>query len=281
MKRLIILVVAIAAAFFTGCQAPTNPQDKAAMAVSAGYAHTMFLKYDGTLWAMGLNIYGQLGIGDTISLVRAPVQVMSGVSAVSAGFYHTMILKSDGTLWAAGLNPNGLLGTGDTATYIRSPVQVINGSGVSAVSAGAMYTMFIKSDHTLWAVGDNNYGQLGDNTRTFKSAPVFIRSGVSAVSAGQQHTMIIANDTLYGSGYNYYGQLGQGDTLNDSTFTKVYGTNGTGVSAVAVGSYHTMFIRNNGSLWAAGRNRYGEHGTGDTATRVKYPASVMTEVSAV
>lgn len=281
MKRLIILGAAIAVAFFSGCQAPTNPQDKAVMAVSAGFAHTMFLKYDGTLWAMGFNIYGQLGIGDTISRVWAPVQVMSGVSAVSAGYYHTMILKSDGTLWATGYNQNGLLGTGDTATFVRSPIQVFGGNNVSAVSAGAMYTMFIKSNHELWAVGDNNYGQLGDGTRTFKSAPVFIRSGVSAVSAGPQHTMIIANDTLYGSGYNYYGQLGQGDTLNDSTFTKVYGTNGTGVSAVAVGTYHTMFIRNNGSLWAVGRNRYGEHGTGDTAMRVRYPASVMTEVSGV
>jgi alpha-tubulin suppressor-like RCC1 family protein len=281
MKRLIILGAVIIAALFAGCESPTNPRDEAVSAVTAGYAHTMFLKSDGTLWGMGLNVYGQLGIGDTISRVWTPVMVISGVSVVSAGYYHTMILKSDGTLWATGYNPNGMLGVGDTATFVRSPIQVIGGSGVSAVSAGAMYTMFIKGDHTLWAVGDNYYGQLGDGTRTLKSAPVFIRSGVSAVSAGQMHTMIIANDTLYGSGYNYYGQLGQGDTLNDSTFTKVYGTNGTGVSAVAVGTYHTMFIRNNGSLWAAGRNRYGEHGTGDTATRVRYPASVMTEVSAV
>ena len=37
----------------------------ASSAVSAGGAHTLATKPDGSLWAWGYNAYGQLGLGDT------------------------------------------------------------------------------------------------------------------------------------------------------------------------------------------------------------------------
>ena len=91
-------------------------------AVSAGYYHTMFLKSDSTLWAVGINEFGQLGDGTTESR-STPVQVASGVTAVSAGGGHTMFLKSDSTLWAVGGNEFGQLGDGTTESR-STPVQV-------------------------------------------------------------------------------------------------------------------------------------------------------------
>ena len=57
-------------------------------AVAAGDAHSLFLETDGTLWASGYNIYGQLGNGTTPDC-STPVQVMSEVKAVAADDHHS------------------------------------------------------------------------------------------------------------------------------------------------------------------------------------------------
>ena len=67
-------------------------------AVSAGGWHSLAVKSDGSLWAWGWNIYGQLGDGTTADK-SSPVKIMDGVKAVSTGYYNSVALKSDGSLW--------------------------------------------------------------------------------------------------------------------------------------------------------------------------------------
>jgi hypothetical protein len=62
--------------------------------VAAGYYHTLFVKTNGTLWAMGYNEHAELGDGTTTNR-NTPVQVAAGVYWVSAGGYHSM--------WVGGL----------------------------------------------------------------------------------------------------------------------------------------------------------------------------------
>ena len=97
---------------------------KAWTAVSTGYAHTMALKSDGSLWAWGNNSSGQLGLGDTTER-DTPTQVEPGSSwkAVSAGYDFTLAIKSDGSLWAWGDNSDGQLGLGNT-TETNTPTEV-------------------------------------------------------------------------------------------------------------------------------------------------------------
>jgi alpha-tubulin suppressor-like RCC1 family protein len=99
--------------------------DKDWAAVSAGRYCTLAIKSDGSLWAWGYNYYGQLGIGNTTTKQRTPVQV--GIdkdwAAVSTGQYSTLAIKSDGSLWAWGDNRTGQLGLGDT-TDRNTPAQV-------------------------------------------------------------------------------------------------------------------------------------------------------------
>ena len=70
----------------------------------------------------------------------------------------------------------------------------------------------MKSDGSLWAMGDNTYGQLGDGTTTHRSTPVQVEtSGVTSVTAGGNHSLFIKSDgSLWAMGSNYYGQLGDG-----------------------------------------------------------------------
>src|SRR6266542_3440000 len=71
--------------------------------VAAGWAHTVAVKTDGTLWAWGSNLYGQLGDGTTTDRY-SPVQIGSGFASVAAGWDFTVAVKADGTLWAWGVN---------------------------------------------------------------------------------------------------------------------------------------------------------------------------------
>ena len=89
----------------------------------------MFVKNDGSLWAMGRNAYGQLG-DDTTSDRHSPVQVLSsGVADVSAGDSHTLIRMADGSLRAMGYDVDGALGTG-RAFMRTSYIQVASGLAV-------------------------------------------------------------------------------------------------------------------------------------------------------
>ena len=72
-------------------------------AVSAGLDHVLALKSDGTVWAWGDNLYGELG-NQNMAFSSTPVQVsgIAGVTAVAAGSYYSLALKSDGTVWTSG-----------------------------------------------------------------------------------------------------------------------------------------------------------------------------------
>ena len=71
-------------------------------AIAAGGCHSLFLKSDGSLWAMGYNAYGQLGDGTYNNTNRPEQIVASNVTAIAAGDCHSLFLKSDGSLWAMG-----------------------------------------------------------------------------------------------------------------------------------------------------------------------------------
>jgi len=91
--------------------------------VAGGYYNVLAIKTDGTLWAWGRNVNGQLGLGDT-SNRSSPVQV--GVLtnwAEAAGGFHSIVVKTDGTIWGWGLNSNGQLGLNNITSY-SSPKQI-------------------------------------------------------------------------------------------------------------------------------------------------------------
>lgn len=92
--------------------------------MTCGAHHTLVIKTDGSIWAMGLNNFGQLGDG-TIFDRSTPVKVagIAAATSVSAGYYHSVIAGTDGKIWAFGYNGYGQLGTGTTQNAL-TPVQI-------------------------------------------------------------------------------------------------------------------------------------------------------------
>jgi alpha-tubulin suppressor-like RCC1 family protein len=137
------------------------------VAIAAGLGHSLFLKSDGSLWGMGKNGNGQLGDGSDNN-TNLPEEIISNnVTAIAAGFDHSLFLKSDGSLWAMGGDDFGQLGDGTFATNppfgTNQPEQIVAGN-VTAISADYAFSLFLKGDGSLWAMGYNSYGQLGDGT---------------------------------------------------------------------------------------------------------------------
>ena len=208
-----------------------------AMELSVSGGHMLILDSDGTVWATGLGSSGQLGQNNT-SASYVPIKVkntagtaiMQNIKAISGGASNSVLLGEDGTLYTFGYNNNGQLGTGDK-TIKKLPVIAKDSEGnqiKDAVKINSRYyaTSVIRADGTLWTAGQNPYGQAANGTS--KANTVFTKAlgerGKTelnnALLTGSTNSSIAVADTLgrvYVSGYNAYGQIGDG-TINNSTY---------------------------------------------------------------
>ena len=151
---------------------------------------------------------------------------------------------------------------------------------IKQVSAGGLHSLILKTDGTLWACGDNKYGQLGDGTTTNRSTPVKVMDGVSVISGGGYHSLILKTDgSLWACGNNYKAQLGTWyDGLNDIC-TPVKAMDG--VSAISGGSYFSLILKTDGTLWTCGDNFNGQLGNGTTTMLGSSVNQVMDGVKAI
>jgi alpha-tubulin suppressor-like RCC1 family protein len=275
-------------------------------AISAGYAHSMALRSDGTVWMWGWNGVGQLGDGTEEWVRHSPVQVMldpgsgtplTDVTAIAAGMSHSMARGADGTVWAWGANYHGRLGDG-TTTQRNTPVQVKQGSeplsGVTSIAAGGAHSMALAADGSVWVWGSNSDGQLGDGTTTQRTTAVKTMhdaeplSGVSAIAAGLSHSMALSADgTVWAWGSNGNGQLGDGTTTQSSMPVQVMRDSSDpfdSVTSIAAGEYYCLGLRADGGAWSWGKNNRGQLGDGSTTQRllpVKVAGLADTFVTAV
>ena len=82
-----------------------------------------------------------------------------------------------------------------------------------------------------------------------------------------EHSLILKNDgTLWGCGYNYYGNLGLGDTTNRNIFTQIT-TNTDNIKEVYCGAHHNIVLKKDGTLWGCGLNAHGQLGLEDITDR--------------
>jgi len=141
--------------------------------VSAGNAHTCGIAAAGAMYCWGVNGYGQLGNGSTLSSLT-PGVVSGGLSfsAVIAGGSHTCGLSS-GVAYCWGGNDRGQLGVG-TTTDIDVPTQVSGGLLFDRLSAGVAEESTCgrqAGTQVLYCWGRNDFGQLGDGSRAQRLVP--------------------------------------------------------------------------------------------------------------
>jgi uncharacterized repeat protein (TIGR03803 family) len=131
--------------------------------------------------------------------------------------------------------------------------------------------------------GNNNEGQLGNNTLTssrvlvpVSTAGVLAGKTVIAVSGGEAHSLALCSDgTLAAWGGNYNGQLGNGSTTQSNVPTAVSMSGalaGKTVIAIEAGFFHNLALCSDGTVVAWGA---GPLGNGST-TQSNVPVAVNT-----
>jgi len=222
--------------------------------VSAGMAHSVFLDYDGLVYAWGDNAYGQSGSsGEDHTRIPVQLELLEPAQAISVGDYHTLILGQSGTVYALGRNAYGQVGDGGVAN-VDSPVKVAGLPVIKAIAAGAYHSLALGEDGSIWSWGHNTQGQVGDvaseevlgidgsvlalrNTRPVQ----IVSQGAAMIRAGGNFSLYVdETGHLYTWGDNTHGQLGNGTTDSHRAPVQVSGI--SQIVDVAAGSNHVLVL---------------------------------------
>lgn len=150
--------------------------------------------------------------------------VMEGIVSVSAGRTHALAVTTEGKVVAWGNNGYGQLGSGVTVFETEKPVAVtgMNNALSVTVGGGGSFALVVKSDHSLWACGINDRGQLGNGTTQGSAEYIKIMDDVSRAEAEENFAFAVKQDgTLWAWGANDRGQLGDGTTIDRLSPVKV------------------------------------------------------------
>ncbi len=287
----------------TGAIATPLSATPAPLQVASGDRHSIALRNDGTVWTWGHNGHGQLGDGTTTDRnTPVPVAGFSEVIAVAAGKVHSLAVTRDGRVWAWGNNDYRQLGN-NSSEGSRTPVQVVTHipatatqpdqfpplTGVIAVAASEVHSVALKGDGTVWAWGNNQYGQLGTgNTYDAATAkPVVGLTGVKAIVAGGHASTTVEVGTAYtlaqdaegavwGWGNNAKCQLGEAAWEQQTRPVSLPNLRNLGdLQVLTGGEAHGTALTVDGQVWTWGDNQHGQQGDG-TSNRVCAPQRVAT-----
>ncbi len=201
---------------------------------------------------------------------------ISYAQLISTGWYHTLVVCSNGTAQSWGQDAFGQLGDNAAIASQPTPVAVASLTTLIAVAGGGNHTLALKSNGSVWSCGYDVYGQLGDNAALAnQSTPVQVSglTGITAISAGNNHSLALKNDgTVWSWGNDSYGQLGDNASLTDQP-TPVQVSGLTGITAISGGWSHSLALKNDGTVWAWGRDNYGQ--LGDNASLTNQPTPVQ------
>jgi alpha-tubulin suppressor-like RCC1 family protein len=270
-------------------------------AIAAGLGHTCALLSDGTVRCWGFNGYGELGFATTqmcnsspCSMSPQPVPGLAGVTAIAAGDYSTCAIITGGAVKCWGDNQWGQVGVAPSGSCSGtacspSPVVVSGLSGPAiAIAAGYEDTCVVISGGTVQCWGNNNAGQLGNNSLTASSSPVTVMglTNAVAIAVGELHACAVrADHTIVCWGDNGDDQLGattatcSGSESCSTTPVQAGGGALSAVSAIVAADIHTCVLIGI-NVWCWGGLQFG---LGDQAnTTLSYtPIKVANVTTAI
>ncbi|MCM8807940.1 MAG: hypothetical protein NC926_08390 [Candidatus Omnitrophica bacterium] len=265
--------------------------------IGAGDIHSLCIRKDGIVLSFGGNFSGQLGNFsnenfDFPVIVREKnLKFFRDAVKVACGWDFSVILKKDGTVWAFGENKCGQLGDGKKENR-NYPLPVKNSNGIGFlkdivdIKAGAFHCLALAKDGTVFAWGDNQFGQLGDGTYRNRNFPVKVKNfngsgylkNIKKIECGAFHSGAITSDGyVLMWGKNWKGQLGDGTYENKNIPTFVKDENGDkfikNIVEISLGRNHTILLNKDGYVFIFGSNKHGQLGN-NIIKRINIPIAV-------
>ncbi|TPX51738.1 hypothetical protein SeLEV6574_g00126 [Synchytrium endobioticum] len=252
--------------------------DKLPVQVEAGGLHNMVLTADGKLHSWGCNDQFALGRtsqsdGPNFESIPAPVALPDHIiiAKVACGDSSTAALTQDGFVysWGTFRNATGIFGLTPEKEVQETPLLLDGLKKVVDIVAGFNHFIAITDDRKLWSWGIGEQGQLARKIQqrhtvmssltprsiTFK-APHATDKTFFGAFAGAYHSVFIPNTgSACSVGWNNWGQLGNGMRNDREAQDSPQEVLNVGkLVGGAAGEHHSLFLDNQGRVWACGRN---------------------------
>ncbi|KAJ7950266.1 Ultraviolet-B receptor UVR8 [Quillaja saponaria] len=248
--------------------------------VAAGGRHTLALSDVGQVWGWGYGGEGQLGLGSRVKMVSSPHLIPCIEPSVSAkdsssvvhqggmgiatqdskvpgdyvkeiacGGRHSVVITDAGRLLTFGWGLYGQCGQGSTADQLRPTcVPSLSGTRVVRAATGLWHSICITVEGQVYVFGGNQFGQLGTGADQLETSPRRLDTScleikhASIVSCGARHSAVLTEDgQLFTWGWNKYGQLGLGDSVDRNIPCQVSIGDCLPID-VACGWWHTLVL---------------------------------------
>ncbi|MBC7897014.1 MAG: Ig-like domain-containing protein [Cytophagaceae bacterium] len=207
----------------------------------------------------------------------AGLEVHTIATGLAAGYEHTCARTASLLVFCWGSNRRGQLGTGSTSLRASVPNRVQHaGPALRAIAAGWYHTCGLSTAAT-YCWGENEFGQLGTNSRVDASQPVALAQGAPAfveVALGRNHTCArTTNGTAWCWGEPQVGNFGAGPGPGDALVPTQIQGNAPPFVQVASGQAHRCGRSTTGTAWCWGFNIVGQVGNG-TTTNAPFPVQI-------
>ncbi len=208
-----------------------------------------------------------------------PETVKTIALAQGSSSYHSMAIRSDGKVFSWGNNSKGQLGNDSTAdSNVPVPVNsqgVLSGKKIVQAAMGYHFSLLVSDDGKVFSFGENEYGQLGNNSDKNSKVPVAVDT--TGVLSGKKITMVAAGSDfalaldshgkVYAWGFGSHGELGIRNTFKKTVPVAVdtsRALSGKKIVAIAAGSNHAVAVDDKGMVYTWGGNTYGQLGVNTT-----------------
>lgn len=233
--------------------------------LATGNDNGVTIKSNGQIYTWGSYNYPEWNQGFFIDDHPVTAGNLTGILKFAAGGVHNLAVKADGSLWGWGRNAWGELGNGTpTESMQATPMRIGTGNDWTSVAAGRYHSFGLQSNGTLWAWGNNAFGQLGIGPgNSYTPTQIGTDNNWKTAAAGITYGIALKTDgSMWSWGSNYFGQLGDGTQTDRNSPVQV----GDAYNWVALfGGYTNTFAKKaDGTLWAWGNNDNGQLGIGST-----------------
>jgi len=206
---------------------------------------------------------------------------------VEVGRAHSVAITKNRNIYTWGYNEYGQLGD-DTfedryePTDITGNFNLLSGEVIKMISVGWYHSSALTTKGRVFVWGQNNWGQIGDNTTTNRNSPQDITENfnleegeiITFINLGSLYSAAITSSgrVFTWGGDNDAGQLGNGTLVDSHVPTEITGNFnlevGEIVTTINLGYSHSAAITSEGRIFTWGQNNFGQ--LGDDSTDDKY-----------
>jgi len=196
------------------------------------------------------------------------------IEAICCSANGTAALAEDGKVYTWGCGDHGQLGHNDTKDiWTPKPIQDLFGTDIAKIAGGDAH-MFACTPRETYAWGWNGCGQLGIGHTEDQHRPHVVDTlrgnKVESIACGAAHSIAVVLLTrfdslvVYSWGSNSSGQIGQGSKKKVVLPSPIAQMSKERILEVQCGSAHTLCRSENGEVWSAGLNKFGQLGHNNT-----------------